>query len=835
MAILNNNPLIGASGQSKGYRIERSLRFNSADSAYLNRTPASAGSRTTWTWSAWIKRSAITANSPLFSVSQSANDFTLLRFGPGTQDKLELYTVSFPSGSSIDYSEETVALFRDVSAWYHVVFSVDTTQATAANRIRIYVNGIQQATTQTYGQIPQNENTFVNTTNAHNIGRNTDSTTQHFNGYMTEINFIDGQQLTPSSFGETDADTGVWKPKAYSGSYGTNGFYLKFADNSDTTSTTLGKDSSGNSNNWTPNNFYVGPGSTNAEKAGIDSLVDSPTQYGTDTGAGGEVRGNYCTLNPLNRAANGTMSDGNLQVSDTSSAAADTSTGTISMKSGKYYFEFTRTSANNASYYGIIREDKYISGQAVGMNSGDYGYNLETGGTLYSNGSSTSSWITAISANDVGMVAYDADTGKVWFGRNGTWGGSGNPASGTNAAATVNSFSTFGYLPWLRVIGDAGTETSVVNFGQRPFAYTAPSGFKALCTTNLPTPTIGATATTQADNYFNVVARTFTGASASITGLGFNPDFLWFKRRNSAASHSLFDKVRGNTKRLLSNGTNAEITTTSDELTSFDSDGFTVGADTGSISVNGANGDTGVVWCWRGNGAGSSNTQGTITSTVSANTTAGFSIVTYTGNGVVGATRGHGLGVAPNMIFVKGRGNDDNWHVYHSAAGNTGGLFLNKTDAFVTSSFFWNDTSPTSTVFTTSSGASNNSNGVTYVAYCFAAVAGYSAFGSYTGNGSTDGPFIYTGFRPKYVLIKPSSAADSWQVEDAARSPFNVVNDQLWPNLSDAEQVDSTTRQTDFLSNGFKIRGTNTGVNGNGTTYVYACFAESPFKYSLAR
>jgi hypothetical protein len=187
------------------------------------------------------------------------------------------------------------------------------------------------------------------------------------------------------------------------------------------------------------------------------------------------------------------------------------------------------------------------------------------------------------------------------------------------------------------------------------------------------------------------------------------------------------------------------------------------------------------------------------------------------------------------MIIIKGRSTSYNWRVYHSGIGNTKALFLNTTAAEDTNSTYWNNTSPTSTVFSLGSNAGMNESAGTYVAYCFAPVAGYSAFGLYYGNGSSDGPFVYTGFRPKYVLIKPTTSADSWQVEDTARSPFNVVNDQLWPNVSDAEQVDSSTRNTDFLSNGFKIRGTNTGINANGNPFIYAAFAEFPFKYTLAR
>jgi hypothetical protein len=637
---------------------------------------------------------------------------------------------------------------------------------------------------------------------------------------------VDGTQLTPSSFGETNAQTGVWQPKAYSGSYGTNGFYLNFSDNSNTTAATLGKDYSGNGNNWTPNNFSVTAG------IGNDSMVDTPTSYGTtDTGVGGEIRGNYCTMNPLNRyTGNGVMSNGNLQVSDTDSFAADTSAGTISMKSGKYYFEFTRTAVNNQSYYGIIRDDKFISNGNVGLNSGDYGYNLQTDGTLRLNGSSTASWITAFSVNDVCMVAYDADTGKVWFGRNGTWGGSGNPASGTNPAATVDSFGSYGYEPWLRVIGDSGTETSYANFGQRPFAYTAPSGFKALCTQNLPTPTIGATTATQAGKFFNTILWSGNGGGTrSLTGVGFQPSFVWAKTRNSAAQyHTLFDAVRGGNKTLFSNATLAENTNSaSGYISSFDSDGFSV---IGGNDTN-ANGSTYVGWNWSGNGTGSTNTAGTITATVSANTTSGFSIATWTG--ITGsATVGHGLGVAPAMVIYKSRSSASSWVVLHQSLTNMSNYWLKLNTADSELSGIALSANPTSSVIYTN----NNifANGDSVVTYCFAEIAGYSKISSYTGNGSADGVFVYCGFRPAYVMIKETAAGYDWVVEDSARDPYNVSQTILSPNNANADATGSNY-YIDFLSNGFKIRSSYAGINANGVKNIFAAFATSPFKYSLAR
>jgi hypothetical protein len=790
-----------------GYQIERSLRFNSADSAYLNRTPASAGNRKTWTWSAWFKKSLIADNNPyLFSAGASA-PYDQLYFD--TNDKLNMYA----GGNQIFL---TNAVYRDPSAWYHIVWAVDTTQATSTDRVKLYVNGVAQ-TFATYNAITQNTDTKINNNEVHNIGRIV-SNNYYLNGYLTEVYFIDGSAKTPSDFGETDTDTGVWKPKAYSGSYGTNGFYLKFADNSGTTSTTLGKDSSGNSNNWTPNNFSVTAGSGN------DSLVDSPTQYGTDTGAGGEVRGNYGTLNPLKQTG-ASLTNGNLQFTKSGGAGASLFTihPTFFVSSGKWYFEVTPTAINtNGSLVGIVGTDVALATYTslASMTGNIWAYRADA--YKVNNGSSASygnTWTT----NDVVGVAIDMDNGKIWWSKNGTWQASGDPAAGTNAAYTNVSGSVG---PLLIDQGISGTFDGSINSGQRPFAYTAPSGFKALCTTNLPTPTIGATSTTRADDYFNTVLYTGTGSSLSVTGVGFQPDFVWIKERAGAADHGLYDAVRGVQNQLESNTTTAE-TTESTGLTAFGTDGFTVGA----LAQLNTNTDTYVAWAWKGNGAGVSNTSGSITSTVSANTTAGFSIVTATTpSSYTSYTVGHGLGATPAMLIYKERTGTSNWQVWHknlSAASNA--IQLNTTSAEQSGAYFGTQTS---TVAAFQSGV-QTSLSAPFVVYCFAPVAGYSAFGSYTGNGSTDGPMVFTGFRPRYLLMK-GNVVRNWFVFDTARSTYNVLDTVIFPNDSVAESSGGYNA-FDLLSNGFKVRSSDTNFNLNGTTYIYAAFAEVPTKFSLAR
>jgi hypothetical protein len=348
-----------------------------------------------------------------------------------------------------------------------------------------------------------------------------------------------------------------------------------------------------------------------------------------------------------------------------------------------------------------------------------------------------------------------------------------------------------------------------------------------LCTTNLPTPTIGATSTTQANDYFNVVLYTGNGSSQSITGVGFQPDLVWIKNRATTNSNRLTDAVRGATKELYSDLTGAEYTD-AQALTSFNSDGFSVG------NVQGVNGNTNglVSWNWNAGGSNATNTSGTITSTVRANTTSGFSIVTWTGTGS-NATVGHGLGVAPAMIINKPRNAADNWISWHTALGSTGYIYLNLTNASATGATVWNSTLPTSTVFSVGTSSNVNSSAQTMVSYCFAAVAGYSAFGSYTGNGSADGPFIFTGFRPRWVMIKRSDSTSDWTVWDTSRNTYNQMNLALYPNLSSAEVTTSIV--IDTVSNGIKIRNSNADTNASGGTYIYACFAENPFKNALAR
>ena len=682
--------------------------------------------------------------------------------------------------------------------WYHFVVAFDSTQATGSNRIKFYVNGVEATGITRPGDVPLNTNFAVlNASQVVNIGRHT-TVNRTFDGYLAEFNIIDGQALTPSSFGETNATTGSWVPKAYTGTYGNKGVYLNFSDIATTSGSNagLGKDFSGNANYWTTNNISVTAGTT------YDAMTDVPTNTSATVA-------NYAVLNLLKQGSAVTVSNGNLRAVGTG-AAWGTVLSSIGMTSGKWYCEITVTANSNSQMFGICQETAtlttYVGASAVG-----YGY--YAGGEKYNNGVNAL-YGASYTANDVIGIAYDADIGSLTFYKNNS--SQGVAYSGLSTTATwffaVSAYNT--------------TNTNDINFGQRPFSYTPPSGFVALNTYNLPTPTI-----LQGNKYMDATLYTGTGASLAITNAGaFKPDLVWVKGRSGATDHALYDSVRGTTKQLESN-TNTAETTEATGLTAFGTGGFTVGA----LAQMNTSAATYVGWQWQGGqSSGVSNTSGTITSTVSASTTAGFSVFTYTGNATANATIGHGLGVAPKMFIVKCRSTTGEGLIYHVSTGKDGFMQLFNTDAFGSSANYWGSTGPTSTTIQINGGGGVNNSGGTYVVWCWAEIAGFSKFGSYTGNGSADGPFVYTGFRPKYVLVKRSDSTGSWVCWDSSRGSYNLNNADLYPDLNIAEYA-SPTDNIDMLSNGFKLRATGTGTNASGGTFIYAAYAENPFKNSNAR
>jgi len=790
------------------YPLQRSVRLRSSASAYFNRTPAAAGDRRTWTWSGWVKRGLLSSSASyaLFSQGVDGNTYAMLRF---LNDAIVWQDAS---GGTVSNGLTTTAIFRDPSSWYHIVFAVDTTQATAANRNKLYVNGVQITAFSTASYPSLNFDTLVNSTNVARIGSHS-NLSLYFDGYLEEINFIDGQALTPSSFGAYNS-YGVWSPAKYTGTYGTNGFYLSFQDNSSVTTTAnvgIGADSSGNGNYWTSNNISLTAGAT------YDSMVDVPTLT-SNTNA------NYATLNPLPNISSPapTYTNGNLSGSVTGSASTYSQIiGTQSVSSGKWYVEITATSANRL-VIGFSQPNGLSTTVGGGSSGVNYvAYRSDTG-NKYIN-AALSAYGATFTTNDIIGIALDLDNLQCTFYKN-------NVSQGLITGLTAGEYT---------LNARSGDSTAVAatfnaNFGQRPFTYTPPTGFNRLNTYNLPESIVPVGA-----QYMAATTYTGNGSTQSITntvnGKSLQPDMVWVKDRSAARANWLVDSVRGVFNILSSNATSAE-STISTTLTSFNSNGFSVGS---NPDFN-TNAETYVGWQWRASNASAvTNTAGTITSQVSANRTAGFSIVTYTGTGVNGATVGHGLGVAPSMVFYKTRSNSNDGCVFHASLGGTQRLILFSTAsgnlAAATDSTFFNNTAPSSTVLTlgTRSHVNDSSGTWTYVAYCFAAVPGYSAFGSYTGTGNTDGPFVYLGFRPRFILIKSTSAVGNWEMLDSSRDPYNPTGLLLRSNSSAAELNGSPI--SDFLSNGFKPRSANGNQNDTGVTYIYMAFAENPFKNALAR
>ena len=1010
------NALLLASTAEGDFKIERSLRFNDDDSASLSRTPSSQGNRKTWTWSGWLKRCQDTSlNQNFWSVRENNNNMHYIRFDTTGALRAELQV----SGSK-KYELITTAVFRDFSAWYHVVLVFDSTQSTASNRVKLYVNGTQITSFSTETYPSQNQDGLMNKTVAHYISDRGNGI-NYFDGYMAEINFVDGTALAPTDFGEYDDDNN-WNPKEFSGTYGTNGFSLNFSDNS--SKAALGADSSGNSNTWTVNNLQAAAGAssdaltavsfdgvddkltlgtdsnlslsgvftleawiyrvgTNNEvgifegsaggvgscvvrvasnmlglerhntafdilssgtvptdqwvhvaitrdssntcrafingthdgtstnntygysgnfrvgqsnngywnsavsnlrlikgtclytsnftppttplanvantvllicqdgssptaatvkpsgttigtggsptagsypivaAADVDSVIDTPTNYEASSGNNG---GNYATLNSAALRVNGgTISNGSLRLFSDSNKYIE-SRSTIAASAFNNYSELTiSTAASNSDVgFGVGDRDAWVI-----TGGGSYLVYRESGLINRFPGNTSVANVASFTQGDVLGMAVDST--NVKFYKNGS-------LQGTYAHQLAGDY----FVTLMNIANNDNTEIDV-NFGQRPFVYTPPTGYKSLCTTNLPDPTIadGSTA-------MDVVTYSGDGTNGRAITTSHSPDLVWIKARNQSDGHNLFDTVRGTTKVIKSNNTNAELTE-SNSLTAFNSDGFTVGSNASNAQVN-QNGFAYVAWSWDAGTSTANNTDGTITTSVRVSPTNGFSIATYTGNGNANQTLGHGLNAAPSFVLIKDRTSSQNWAVLHTSAGTLGTLDggtnyklleLNAGSAARDASYntIWH---PTSTTVKIGEGASSahwtNKSGDNYLMLAWAPVEGYSAFGSYTGNGSADGPFVYTGFRVRYLLQKRTDSSGSWAIKDAAREPYNVVDTRLYADGANSDMQQTSFHEVDFLSNGFKVRSPGGGEdNANNATFVYAAFAEHPFKTARAR
>jgi hypothetical protein len=780
-----------ANTAATGYNLTRSLRFRASASANLSRTFGSLTARTNQTVSLWFKIGVLSSGSRVLYAGYDGSASYSTSIILNSNDTLE-----FDFGGGAAYNLVTNQVFRDPSAWYHLVLAYDTTQATASNRMKMYINGVQVTSFSTASYPVLNATSQFTYTNANNKISAQWNSTNFFDGYLAEFNFIDGQALTPSSFGSTNALTGVWQPAAYTGTYGTNGFYLPFTDNSALTTSSnvgLGKDFSGNANYWVTNNISITAGVT------YDSMTDVPTLTSA-------TAANFAVLNPLDTSASISILNGNL-ASNNANTSWYSARSSFGMSSGKWYWEFQYTSYLYARF-GIAKAQMALSNY-VGADAYGWSYYSTTGNKA--NNGVDSAYGATFAVGDIIGVAFDADNGTLTFYKN-------NVSQST-------AFTGLTSGPYFPAFGTYNTNIAV-NFGQQPFTYTPPTGFVALNTYNLPTSTI-----VKGNTVMDATLYTGTGATLSVTNAAsFKPDLVWLKSRSAATDHKLTDSVRGVTKALISDTTGAETTDTNG-LTTFGSGGFTLGTDT----VYNNNAATYVGWQWQaGQGSTSSNTNGSITSTVSVNASAGFSVATYTGSGA-NATVGHGLGVAPGFGIFKNRSSAVDWQVYHSSLGGAAALFLNQATAASTSSGWWNNTATTSSVVSLGTSGYVNGSGNSIVGYLWAEIAGFSKFGSYTGNASTDGPFVYCGFRPRWILFKASTAVSggNWVIVDTVANTYNVCINWLFPNLNAAESNYITI--VDVLSNGFKIRANWDTVNASGANMVYAAFAENPFKNSLAR
>ena len=804
-------------------KIQRSLRFDSGSSTYLSRAFASNGNRQTFTISCWVKKTHPSNRQVLVGQIDTAGsnedglefDGTVIRF------------YSYVGGSFV-FNLTTNGKFRDVGGWYHVMGVFDSTQATNSNRAKLYVNGTQltDLATATY---PSQNNTvgFLNTTTDELRIGNMKGNNHKLDGYMTEINFIDGTALDPTYFGFTDPVTGIWMPKRYEGTYGTNGFYLDFLDN--TSTTTLGIDKSPNGNDFTLNNLAV-----------TDSMIDTPSNnFATWNAIDGEGKDNL-----------GSFSEGNLKVQIAYQGNAEESGATLSFSSGKWYWEeYMQSSTGDASNVGV--GVKSIEG--IYANSGNHWRVRGNGGESDHNGSQTNvsgfSWTTG----DIIGIAVDMDAGTWTASKNGTFIGANIH---TNLSGTV--------VPTMHNSNGSERHTFIANFGQDSsfagtktaqgykdasgigdFYYPVPSGYRALCSKNLSStspPII------RPQKHFDTILYTGNASTQKITGLEFKPDMIWFKSRTSTSTHGMADSVRGRSKLFYPDATNNEETSsTTRDLVSFDESGFTVGNPENLGSTNG-DGLSIVAWCWKA--GGSSNTYnidgkgyssvsaagldgGTINPTgASINTKAGFSIISYTGTGS-NATIEHGLGKKPAWVIIKNRSNggsyDGHWIVNHVGLSNQTTAYMHLDGdplSAQNADTYFNQTAPTSSVISVGTHNRVNTSGDTYVAYCWAEIPGYSKFGKYKGNFDADGTFINLGFRPAWLMVKKTTD-DNWPMYDYKRDPDNVGDHRLFADNSTVEGAVGQ-EHFDFVSNGIKWRRAKNPFNNNDTTYLYMAFARQP-------
>ena len=796
------------------------LRFNNTDDTNLTRTFSSAGNKKTWTVSFWMKVAGPQESSygSDFWGAYYGNNARYISLRVKNDGRFALYGGAYTTGgsSSVIIDVATKRTLRDYAGWIHCVVSVDTTQGTDTKRVKFWFNGVQETSLGNWGAASnsptypsQNDESFIGADLLHFLGCQPNVWAGYtLDGYLCDFYYIDGQQLAPSVFAETDSTTNQWVPissPSFSSTPAGNSVHFKW-DNS----SSLGEDGFDLAD-WTPGNFSTTAGTGN------DLLFDSAYSSGTDAGAGGEVLGTYATWDPL--ATGCTLTQGNLNAS---SGANKRVTSNFPLISGKWYWEVTLTNSTIQQFGLGSLATAYITSGSPPGDSGHNSYIALTNGQYYHNGSMTGSGLATTTTNDVLGFAFDADSRKFWISKNGSWQGSGspNPATGTDPLWTVSA----DYAPYSPVVGAGGADAvnCALNAGQRAFADSAPSGFKCLCTNNLAEPAI-----LKPNLHFGIDLYTGTGSSRSITSFDFDPDFVWIKKRNATEHHIAFDQVRGTEESIWPRGNYQEDSWSGEGISAWLSNGWTIGD---SNNAN-ENNDTYATWNWEADTT-ASGTWGANSKAYSrrANSTAGFSIIKWVGDASTGipgtGAIPHGLSGAPDLLIQKRLDAAGDWWVgFNCIDGSFDYMRLNEQTAKGDEGYDLWDADEISNW-----GAGINHD---FIAYVFKNIPGFSKVGYYVGNSSADGTQVILDFRPRFLIIKSLDLAFDWHLIDTARNPFNGTSSlRLKPN-SNAQEVTGSHNVVDLNCNGFKLRHSDNNWN-SGHKFLYWAIADSPFKYARA-
>lgn len=803
---------IGSDEVSTGFyphSINQSLRFNDDDDTHLDRTMVSATDNKKYTMAFWVKRCSLGLFQFIFTAGTSPNGY----FSFNNDDTIKIRNAA----GSHDFV--TTQKFRDIGSWYHFTYSFDSANSIA----KLYVNGTQVTDFSTQVQPGANEASVINSAVAHVIGNFSANGLYDIDMYLAEFYFVDGHALTPSTFGETKNDIWVAKNasptiKALTNGFGNNGFHLTFSDSSD-----IGADSSGEGHNFTPDSFQP------------DNVVsDSPTK-------------NFATLG-AQPIVNHTLSEGGLKTTNSSTNNGGTTATFNYPTAGKWYHEVTILAETDDRGQGVgIGNQRARSQTQWGNYLNLIGY-LSSGEKLVDTG--YASYGTAHAVGNIIGVAYNADDQELEFYLANAAGQTAS-SQGTITTAQMDGVVDFANLTPL-AFGRQVTQT--FNFGQSAFngtdgSGTLPTGFEALNTANLADPGIDPAAGETPDEYFDTILYQAATSNGTYTrgSIAFTPDWSWIKNRNDSERHLWADVIRGNTsmtdKWLVSDDSAVEgangVSGTTFSVTSSGYQFVESSIDTGELFFNNR---LYVGWNWKaGTSQSFSGESGTLDSTVSSSSEAGFSIVKYTGGSDERVKHGMGTNNIPEMILVKSTSDASNWAVYHIGLSANHFIELNSTGAQQSGSNprfqgTGGASVPTDTYFFVnnySGSTTNNSNSI-YIAYCFRSVDGYSKISKYKGNGSADGTFVFTGFRPAWLMIKRfDSGSESWNIVDNKRNPFNGAKTLLRADVTNQES--DATNGIDLLSNGFKVRDNIGNYNTGDADYLYMAFADQPFRYSNAR